>query len=252
MKKIILILSVISIAMSSCKKEENKVKQTRLKTYTHDYYTRTPASLDKYTIEYNSANKISKVIWEHNGALSSTKYCVYTATNILDSIVERDPSGTFINYYKITWTGNKITKYGGTQLTYNSNGLIDKKIYADGSYFRNEYKGDSVLLYYKEVSVPEKISDRYKLSSTIKNPFQISGFEAEAYVTGILFYYNDASNALLPNIETAQIAYINGNLWYQRDYTFEGDFNGYPLKRNDLTNTLDGNKSKETFTYEEF
>ena len=210
MKKIILILTVVSVFISSCSKDDNKPKQTRLKTYTHDYYTRTPAS-----------------------------------------VVERYAAG-WSNNYKITWTGNKITRYGDTQLTYNSEGLIDKKIYADGSYFRNEYKGDSVLLYYKEVSVPEKISGRYKLSSTIKNPFLISGFEAEAFVTGILFYYNNASNALLPNIETAQIAYINGNLWYSRDYTFEGDFNGYPLKRNDLTNTLDGNKSKEIFTYEEF
>jgi thioredoxin-related protein len=34
MKKIILILFIISIAIFSCKKEENKPKQTRLKTYT--------------------------------------------------------------------------------------------------------------------------------------------------------------------------------------------------------------------------
>lgn len=251
MKKIILILTVVSVFISSCSKDDNKPKQTRLKTYTHDYYTRTPASVDKYTIEYNSKNKISKVLHESNGVLFSTKYCVYTGANILDSVVERYAAG-WSNNYKITWTGNKITNYGDTQLTYNSDGLIDKKIYADGSYYRNEYKGDSVLLYYKEVSVPEKISGRYKLSSTIKNPFLISGFEAEAFVTGILFYYNNASNALLPNIETAQIAYINGNLWYSRDYTFEGDFNGYPLKRNDLTNSLDANRSKETFTYEEF
>ena len=71
---------------------------------------------------------------------------MYTAANILDSVVERYAAG-WSNNYKITWTGNKITRYGDTQLTYNSEGLIDKKIYADGSYFRNEYKGDSVLLY---------------------------------------------------------------------------------------------------------
>ncbi|MBK7139559.1 MAG: hypothetical protein IPH74_11250 [Bacteroidetes bacterium] len=219
--------------LSSCKKEENKPKQTRLKTYTHEYYERIPASLDKYTIEYNSANKISKVIYESNGVLYSTKYCVYTASNVLDSIIEKFATGGS-SFYKIIWTGNKISKYGTTTLTYNSDGLVDKKTYLEGDYFRNEYKGDSVLLYFKDISVPEKISNRYKLSSTIKNPFLISGFEAEAYLTGILFYYNDASNALLPNIETTQIAYINGNLWYRRDYTFEGDFNGYPLKRNDL------------------
>jgi len=258
MKKIILILSAITMIISSCKKEENKPKQTRLKTYTHDYYTRTaPASLDKYTIEYNSSNKISKVILENNGTLYKTQYCMYNASNQLDSITERNASGTLTYYYTINWTGNKITSYttpsgNTTQLTYNSNGLIDKKIYSDGSYFRNEYKADSVLLYYKDVSTPEVISDRYKLSSTIKNPFLISGFEAEAYVTGLLFYYNNSFNALLANIETVEIAYLNGNLWYQKDYTFDGDFNGYPLKRNDLTNTLDGNKSKETFTYEEF
>ncbi|MBK7638783.1 MAG: hypothetical protein IPJ22_01640 [Bacteroidetes bacterium] len=251
MKKIILIFFVFTIMLSSCKKEDNKPKQTRLKTYTHEYYERIPASLDKYTIEYNSANKISKVIYESNGVLYSTKYCVYTASNVLDSIIEKFATGGS-SFYKIIWTGNKITKFGTTTLTYNSDGLVDKKTYLEGDYFRNEYKGDSVLLYFKDISVPEKISNRYKLSSTIKNPFLISGFEAEAYLTGILFYYNDASNALLPNIETTQIAYINGNLWYRRDYTFEGDFNGYPLKRNDLTNTLDANRSKETFTYEEF
>lgn len=253
MKKIILILSIISIAMSSCKKEETKAKQTRLKTYTHDYYTRSaPAALDKYTIEYNSANKISKVIYENNGALYYTQTCVYTTTNILDSIVIRNAAGSLVNYYKIGWTGNKLTSYNTTTLTYNSNDLIDKKIYSDGSYFRNEYKADSVLLYYKPVSTPEVISGRYKLSSTIKNPFLISRFEAEAYLTGILFYYNDPSNALLPNIETAKTSYYNGNFYDQSTFTFEGDFNGYPLKRTSSNNVIDGNKSKETYTYEEF
>lgn len=247
MKKIILLLSVLSVLSGSCTKENNKPKQTRLKTYTHDYYTRTtPASLDKYTIEYNSANKISKVLYENNGVLYSTKYCVYNSSNLLDSIVERNTSGIIINYYKITWTGNKITMYGDTQLTYNSNGLIDKKIYSDGSYFRNEYRADSIFFYYKPVVGSESLRLTYKLSSTIKNPFLIPGFEAEAFVTGILFYYNNEMIASLPNIEIQEIGTSTKN------YTFEGDFNSYPLKRNDLTNTLDVNKSKETFTYEEF
>jgi len=239
MKKIILILSVISVLISSCNKDGNKVKQVRLKTYTHEYYTRTPASVDKYTIEYNSANKISKVTVDINGALYKTQYCIYNSSNQLDSITEKNASGTLTYYYKINWTGSKITSYktpsgNTTQLTYNSDGFIDR------------------ITYNKPVSTPEVISARYKLSSTIKNPFLISGFDAESFVTGFLFYYNNNSNALLPNIEDAQIAYLNGSIWYQSSYTFEGDFNGYPLKRNDLTNTLDGNKSKETFTYEEF
>lgn len=136
-------------------KEDNKPKQTRLKTYTHEYYERIPASLDKYTIEYNSANKISKVIYESNGVLYSTKYCVYTASNVLDSIIEKFATGGS-SFYKIIWTGNKISKYGTTTLTYNSDGLVDKKTYLEGDYFRNEYKGDSVLLYFKDISVPEK------------------------------------------------------------------------------------------------
>ena len=41
-------------------------------------------------------------------------------------------------------------------------------------HFRNEYKGDSVLLYYKPLSTPEEISARYNLSSTFKNPFLIA------------------------------------------------------------------------------
>lgn len=244
MKRIIFILTVFSIVISSCKKEENKAKQTRLKTYTHDYYTRIPASLDKYTIEYNSANKISKVIMEHNGALYQTLHCVYTSSNILDSIIERNAAGTMTYYYKFTWAGGKIINTGLTSLTYNSNGLVDKKTYTDGDYFRNEYRADSVFLYFKPLAGSESLNARYKLSSTIKNPFLIAGFEAESYVTGILFYYNNGMNALLPFMETEEIG--------EKNYTFEGDFNGYPLKRNDLTNTLDGNKSKETFTYEEF
>lgn len=247
MKKIILILSIISIAMSSCKKEEtkSKVKQTRLKTYTHDYYTRTaPASLDKYTIEYNSANKISKVIYESNGALYYTETCVYNNSNVLDSIVIRNAAGSLVNYYKLGWTGNKLTSYNTTTLTYNSNGFIDKKIYNDGSYFRNEYRSDSIFLYYKDVVGLESLRSTYKLSASIKNPFLIPGFENEAYTTTILFYYNNGINALLPFIEEKEVG--------EKNYTFEGDFNGYPLKRNDLTNTLDANKSKETFTYEEF
>jgi hypothetical protein len=252
MKKIILILIVFSVIISSCKKEENKPKQTRLKTYTHEYYARIPARIDKYTIEYNSKNKISKVINERNGVLYSTKYCVYTAENILDSIVEKFVDGGS-SFYKIIWTGNKITKFDDIQLTYNSDGLIDKKIYFSDSYTRIEYKGDSVLFYYKEkASVPEVISRRYKFSSTIKNPFLIPGFEAEAYLTGELFSYNNELLTLLQNIEIEEKSYLFGNFWYQTNYTLEGDFNGYPLKRNNFTSTSDDNKSKETFTYEEF
>lgn len=244
MKKIILILSVFSVALSSCKKEENKVKQVRLKTYTHEYYTRTPASVDKYTIEYNSANKISKVVATIDGTLYQTLTCVYTSSNILDSIVERNASGIMTYYYKIGWTGGKMTSTNNTQLSYNSAGFIDRKTYSDGSYFRNVYGGDSIKLYYKDVSVPEVLKATYKLSSTIKNPFLIANFEKEAYATGLLFYYNNEMNASLPFIEIGEV----GN----KNYTFAGDFKGYPLQRNDLTNSLSANRSKETFTYEEF
>ncbi|MBK8352734.1 MAG: hypothetical protein IPL21_14020 [Saprospirales bacterium] len=89
MKKIIFILTFFSIVISSCKKEENKVKQTRLKTYTHVYYTRIPTSSYKYIIEYNSSNKISKVITEINDALYQTQYCIYNSSNQLDSIIEK-------------------------------------------------------------------------------------------------------------------------------------------------------------------
>jgi hypothetical protein len=245
MKNTILLLFIIAITIFSCKKEENKPKQTRLKTYTYEYYARIPASVDKFTIEYNNTNKISKVIYENNGVLYSTKYCIYTAANVLDSIIEKFATGGS-SFYKIIWTGNKITKFGDTQLTYNSNGLIDKKIYSNGEYFRNEYKGDSVFFYYKPVVGSESLRFKYELSSSIKNPFLISGFEAEAFVTQILFYYNNGMIAPFANIDILEI----GNT--TKDYTFEGDFNGYPLKRNDLTNTLDANRSKETFTYEEF
>ena len=93
MKKIILILSVISVLISSCGKDDNKVKQVRLKTYIHEFYERSPSSVDKYTIEYNSANKISKVLLDTNGTLCQTLTCVYNSSNILDSIVERNAAG---------------------------------------------------------------------------------------------------------------------------------------------------------------
>ena len=246
MKKIILILSVISVLISSCGKDDNKVKQVRLKTYTHEFYERSPSSVDKYTIEYNSANKISKVLLDTNGTLCQTLTCVYNSSNILDSIVERNAAGIMTYYYKIGWTGDKITSTNSTQHTYNSDGFVDRKTYSDGSYFRNVYGGDSIKLYYKDVSTPEVLRGTYKLSSTIKNPFLIAGFEKEAYTTGLLFYYNNALNALLPFIETAEAGY------FVKNYTFVGDFKGYPLQRNDLTNSLPNNRSKETFTYEEF
>ncbi|MBK9330397.1 MAG: hypothetical protein IPM95_14110 [Sphingobacteriales bacterium] len=246
MKRIIFTLTVLSVFISSCSKDDNKAKKTRLKTYTHDYYARIPAALDKYTIEYNSANKISKIIHENNGALYKTTYCVYTAANKLDSVVTKYTSGG-IYAYKVIWTGNKITRYDDIDLTYNSDGLIDKKIYADGSYFRNEYIADSIFLYNKPVGGSEYLQTRYLLSSSIKNPFLISGFEAEAYFAGNLLYYYNSFNALLPTIEIKYLGYLNN-----KDYTFEGDFNGYPLQRNDLTNSIDENRSKETFTYEEF
>ena len=92
-----------------------------------------------------------------------------------------------------------------------------------------------------------KISPFSNLIFTIDflvNFFLIANFEKEAYATGLLFYYNNEMNASLPFIEIGEV----GN----KNYTFAGDFKGYPLQRNDLTNSLSANRSKETFTYEEF
>ena len=91
MKKIILIFFVFTIMLSSCKKEDNKPKQTRLKTYTHEYYERIPASLDKYTIEYNSANKISKVIYESNCVLSPISAIATSVTEVKNASISLLP-----------------------------------------------------------------------------------------------------------------------------------------------------------------
>lgn len=234
------IFLLATISISSCKKDNTPAtKQARLKTYSY----RNAAQESSYTIDYNAAGKISTVQFFLNGALYSTKTCVYKTGNVLDSIIEKYVAGGDTKN-KIGWTGNRLTSYGTTVLTYTSNGLIDHRTYQAGDYFRNEYKADSVFLYYKPTSGAETIRAKYTLSATVKNPFLIPGFEKEAFATGILFYYNNANNALLQNIESAIIEYSPAGAETNRDeYTFVLNDKGYPIQR------VSGH-STESYSYE--
>ena len=64
---------------------------------------------------------------------------------------------------------------------------------------------------------------------------------------------NPQKYPVIVNLTNAQKAHLANQIDVTNaKHNKKTDFNGYPLKRNDLTNTLDANRSKETFTYEEF
>lgn len=252
MKNLIFIFISFVLIITSCKKEktteDTSLHGTRLKTYSFSFYERVPANTDKYIISYNSFNKIDKVEMEDNGVLYQTAYLIYKSDKSLDSIIYRNPDGSFIGSTNIECDNFRVIQYNNITLSYKSNGLLDKKSYGDGSYFRSEFNGDSVMFYYKaNTASPEILDSKYKLSNIIKNPFLIPGFEKEAPITSVLLYYNNIFFASLATIEEQVIANYDS-----RNYTFQGDFNGYPLLRINSSSINPLNRSKEIFTYEEF
>ncbi|MCB9032842.1 MAG: hypothetical protein H6553_03310 [Chitinophagales bacterium] len=248
MKKIIFISIVFALFFTACKKEDTPTDATLHGTRLKAYTVKHNSSIFKYTISYNSFNKMDKVVMEEDGLVYRTAYLIYKNDKSLDSIISKNSDGSLYSAMNIECNNFNIvqynTQYTNTTVTYNRNGFVDKRIYIDESFFRNEYGGDSVLLYYKDNPVsPEVLKIKYKLSATIKNPFYITGFEKEAYITGVIFYYNNSMNALLPTIEIQATEYYPLKV---KNYIIEGNFNGYPTSR------IRDYEISETFTYEEF
>ncbi|QQR99034.1 MAG: hypothetical protein IPK18_05860 [Sphingobacteriales bacterium] len=233
MNKLLFFLISAMLFLSSCKKEEVKQKNTRLKTYSFLGMA--------YTITYNSFNKIDnlKVV---NGTNISYTYCRYKADHSLDSIILFNVDGNVYRSIDVDCSNFRITKYDDNVITYNSNGNINTitnfyYYYGDLHY---QYSGDSLMIY----NSSDILIDKYQISTSIKNPFYITGFEAERFVLYYLLdYASPLSSALLPYAETKK--YLES---VYTNYTYEGNFNGYPLKRYLGTNT----EYVETFTYEEF
>ena len=236
MKKVLFILISFSLFFAACEKDKttSTTKNTRLKTYAYkagvvDYL---------YKISYNSFNKIDKVEWHSNGALLQTYYCVYNSDQSLDSLIQRRPDNSLYLRMNIDCKNFKITKVGYDEITYNSNNLVSSFV-TSSSEDTYEYFTDSVRL--KSLSKVSFITSRftYVLSNSIKNPFLFTGFEKEAYLSDYIFYTISGALSFMP------YAYIQLQGVTNITYAYDGNFNGYPLKRISDNGT-------EIFTYEEF
>lgn len=236
MKKVLFILISFSLFFAACEKDKttSTTKNTRLKTYAYkagvvDYL---------YKISYNSFNKIDKVEWHSNGALLQTYYCVYNSDQSLDSLIQRRPDNSIYLRTNIDCNNFRITKVGFDEITYNSNNLVDSFINSSNkdSY---EYFADSVRLNSFSNFSFTTSKFTYVLSNSIKNPFLITGFEKEAYLSEYIFYTINGALSFMP------YAYIQLKGSTNITYAYDGNFNGYPLRRISDNGT-------ETFTYEEF
>ncbi|QQR99029.1 MAG: hypothetical protein IPK18_05835 [Sphingobacteriales bacterium] len=240
MKKLILLLISAMLFLSSCKKD-NSLLGTRLKTFTF----KSSLIEEKSTIQYNSFNKVDNVKVEKNGAHISTKYCIYKSDHSLDSIIIKNATGTITETINVECTNYKVTRYTSEsfdiQINYNNNGTLNQ-LKSDKITLGFAYTSDTVSISKKEVGNPTISLIFYTIRKDIKNPFYITGFESEMYIV---------LGALLSNTHTPYTAFTSyaesklftsGNI----SFTYEGNFNGYPLKR------FFDDGFTETFTYEEF
>lgn len=92
---------------------------------------------------------------------------------------------------------------------------------------------------------PEVLLEWSIISKNVYNPFRIIGFHQEQPIIYFLFdsYIND--DTFLPYAYTEKHSLVRGN-HIIKTCTYEGSFNGYPLKR------IFADGETETFTYEEF
>lgn len=238
MKNIFFIIGLITILLSSCKKEEiidTTLHGTRLKTYTKSY-----GYDDRYVFYHNSFNKIDRVenLFE-DGSIYKTAKCIYHADHSLDSIIIKYGDGTLYDAIDITCNNFRIIKVYDNIYTYNNDGEIIEIEYISG-YYSYEYSGDSVSIYDNPNGFPKTFFSALKFSSTIKNPFFITGFESEfCIINNLIPWLRYTSNVPYSLTQLNSAPYIF-------NYTYEGDFNGYPTSRSRNDGVV------ETFTYEEF
>lgn len=241
MKKILFLLITTFLITTACKKEEVSQKNSRLKTYVY----KNASAEEKYTINYNNFNKIDNVLVEQNGTHVVTKHCIYKSDKSLDSIIIKNAVGTIIRKDNIECSNFKVTDGTNIKFEYNSNGNISKiSNIANKNSIIISYINDTVAfnIYGSGPNGPTLSFINFTVSKTIKNPFFISGFHNEfAIVPDLLSYNMGYVTAFFPYAETLAKNHIS-----TIQYTYEGNFNGYPLKR------TSSNAYTQTFTYEEF
>lgn len=248
MKKALFILLIFLLIFVACKKEETKansqIHNTRLKTYRFMNM--------KYTIDYNSFNKIDNVKLDSAGRISYA-YCIYNQDHSLDSIIETDSVGIVTNRINIECTNFKITKYGDNIITYNNNNTINSitNFYATQGTTKYIYLDSFAIAYNENINDPQQSTGyRFDISNNIKNPFYITGFESERFALYYLlktFLY--PLTAMMPYADTKITMY-----YYTLNFTYKGDFNGYPLNIVLGFDTVYGGEIELpiNFTYEEF
>lgn len=237
--------------MASCERGEifTPIKITRLKTYT----TEILGSERTYVLYYNNFNKIDSVVTLVDDSFYRKTICIYKPDHSLDSLDFRVTRESTFSKWNIE--GNNTVLFSNdfldnlTTYAYSNNFKHPTKvIHEDGSYDRYVYSKDSVLQYFKQPddprnTYPEVLKVKYIISPDIKNPFKIPGFETEQPIMYILFNNLFFYDTYLPNAYTKIHSYQTQDVI--TTCTYEGNMNGYPLKR------IFANGFTETFTYEE-
>lgn len=240
MNKLLFLLISAMLFLSSCKKEEVKQKNTRIKTYEAKY---SPTYTEKVTFSYNSFNKLDSIEIITNGTKRLVYYCKYKPDHSLDSLIRIIVSNSIRNAIKIECDNFKITKLGYYTATYNNNGSFN----TIGN-SRYEYSGDSIMEYEKIGNNPEQFIAKYKFSANIKNPFFINGFTDEKLL--IMYILDENEIDIAPIASSNSIREISRGLLITT-INVEGVFNNYPLKEN-LSYNLINKVTPIIYTYEEF
>ena len=248
MKKLIFILGAICFVLTSngCKKETVQVKY-RISKLTKTV-TGSSASNAEYIFKYNSNGKIDRI--NVNGS-SDTFTFKYAYSSKLDSISKYKMSnGLFYEKREVIWSGNNVASFSSSTLQYDSQNRLEKVIYLSGSFTRFDYSSDSLKSYYKPVASSEYYEGSYITDAEQLNPFKIINNENEDKtlsfaLSGVTGNYNSISSKL---IIYARGYNSNGSLYYESNYTPDGNTGGYPDKIT-ITSTIIPTVVFE-FTYE--
>ncbi len=242
MKKFIyLLLAVYTI--TACKKEDTTsttpTTPVILKSVTYTHATNT--SLNKVFNIYRNANKlIDSVVISGADASTYKRYVFYHTAERLDSVLQYNSSNTMTFRSIATWTGNNLTAFWTLNYQYDTDNRITKKIYTSGSFFRVEHFADSSVFNYDEIGAdPEYKSYVQYYNKSVKNPFKMYKYENTYAMNNFIFNaissdFNGMYTYPFGNFNEYNLA---GALISRGSYNYSGDFKGYPLSVQYITNS---------------
>lgn len=239
MKTVIFALAVLSLSISSCKKDKD-VPEVRKNLLVKQTYFENGAPSIVYTYGYDANNRMTSFAFTGNASNTPRNYSyTYNAAGALTEAFESQSSLKTRYSYNATGTVSDLKEYqvsGATEtLVYTyiysyAGGIISENlVYAlPANAFRNEYKYD----------VKGNLAEIKSYTTTVANP-------AGTYSSTLTFSNYDSKHSPRESFPAAMVftyTAINnpGTLVYPSftiNYTYEYNADGYPTKRIDGTNS---------------